>query len=391
MALSSRSFSPALGQGLRGQRGRGLGVAAELGEIAAIQRDQRRDVDQEAGRAGRARLERLIGRAGGRALSRVQQRLHASRWPLAAAMCACASSSRGRERTTSAGSDRQPPVDGGRLAADAVDHVEVLLDDPGRPEHLPGGGRVAGWRRRAARARSYQAAALRCSSATRPGCSAAGGRGAGRRTGGGSATSRAPRPAGSGTGRPLHRLQQLLAVGAAGDRVAQRAADSRSSTEVSSRNVRSCSLLPLEHLLGQVVQHVPVAAGERGHERRRHRRWPRSDSAASCKPAAQPSVRSASAATDASGRSAAGRVRSSSAASVGGEPQVGRAQLGQLAAGPQPGQRQRRVAAAGQHHAQCRRQVVEQELQRRVHLRRADQVVVVEDQQQASSGRRRTR
>jgi hypothetical protein len=34
-------------------------------------------------------------------------------------------------------------VDGRGLAAEVVDHIVVLLDDPGRPEHLPGGGRVA--------------------------------------------------------------------------------------------------------------------------------------------------------------------------------------------------------------------------------------------------------
>ena len=33
-------------------------------------------------------------------------------------------------------------MDGRGLAADVEDHVEVLLDDPGRPEHLPGRGRV---------------------------------------------------------------------------------------------------------------------------------------------------------------------------------------------------------------------------------------------------------
>ena len=66
----------ALGQGLRGERGRGLGVAAELGEIAAMQRGQGRDIDQEAGRHTGGRLEWLIGPVGGRALDRVQERFH---------------------------------------------------------------------------------------------------------------------------------------------------------------------------------------------------------------------------------------------------------------------------------------------------------------------------
>ena len=65
----------------------------------------------------------------------------------------------------------------------------------------------------------------------------------------------------------------------------------------------------------------------------------------------------------------------------GREPQLGHAQFGQLAACPQPRQRQRRVAAAGQHHAGPGRPVLGQERERLVHLRRADHVVIVEDQQ----------
>ena len=159
-----------------------------------------------------------------------------------AAMRACASSSRGRDLTTSAGSDRQPPVDGRHLAAEVKDHVEVLLDEPGRPGHLPGGHRVPDrvigqlmllipgcsvtvQLRRAAGLFLLQAGAQQV----------------------GEQVVVAP-PAAHliqrhhEQPRPLHLLQQRLAAGAAGDRIAQRAADSRSSTEVSSRNVRTCSL-----------------------------------------------------------------------------------------------------------------------------------------------------
>ena len=66
---------------------------------------------------------------------------------------------------------------------------------------------------------------------------------------------------------------------------------------------------------------------------------------------------------------------------VRGEAQVVGAQLGQLPAGPQPGQRQRRVGPSGQHQVQARRQVLEQERQRRVHRLGVDQVVVIENQQ----------
>ena len=69
-------FWLALGQGLCGERGRGLGVAVELSEIAAVQRGHGRDIDQEAGRRAGRRLERLIGPVAGRALSRVQQRFY---------------------------------------------------------------------------------------------------------------------------------------------------------------------------------------------------------------------------------------------------------------------------------------------------------------------------
>lgn len=47
-------------------------------------------------------------------------------------------------------------------------------------------------------------------------------------------------------------------------------------------------------------------------------------------------------------------------------------QFGELPAGPQPRQGQRRVGAAGQHGMQPRRQVLEQEPQRRMHRLGAD-------------------
>jgi hypothetical protein len=69
------------------------------------------------------------------------------------------------------------------------------------------------------------------------------------------------------------------------------------------------------------------------------------------------------------------------------EAQIARPQLHELAAGAQPGQRQRWVAAAGQHHVQRGRQVVEQELHRPVHLGRLDEVVVVDHQHHVVGGR----
>ena len=119
---------------------------------------------------------------------------------------------------------------------------------------------------------------------------------------------------------------------------------------------------------------------------------PRSDRPASCSPAAQPSVRAASAAATASAleqrrtgpRSARRRrdLLQQRRRLPGREPQFRGAQLGQLPAGPQPGQGQGRVAAAGQRQVQPRRPVLKQEPQRFVHLPRADHVIVIQDQQQ---------
>ncbi len=110
---------------------------------------------------------------------------------------------------------------------------------------------------------------------------------------------------------------------------------------------------------------------------------PRSDRAASCNPAAHPSVRAARAATAASGRLHAGpgrRLLQERRRLVCGEPQLRGPQLSQLPASPQPGQPQRRVTAGGQHQVQPGRAVLKQEPKRRVHLLCVDQVVVVEDQ-----------
>ena len=133
----------ALGQGPRGERGRGLGVATELGEIAAEQRGQGRDIDQEAGRDAGRRLERLIAPAGRRALHRVQERFHDVEVAAGGGHDCLRQQQPGAGPDHLVGQHRQPPVDGRGLAADVVDQVEVLLDDPGCPGRLAGGGRVA--------------------------------------------------------------------------------------------------------------------------------------------------------------------------------------------------------------------------------------------------------
>ena len=66
---------------------------------------------------------------------------------------------------------------------------------------------------------------------------------------------------------------------------------------------------------------------------------------------------------------------------LGGETELGGAQLSQLAAGPQPRKRQRRVSPAGHYQQQAWRQILQQERDRLVHRASVDQVVVVQDQQ----------
>ena len=65
---------------------------------------------------------------------------------------------------------------------------------------------------------------------------------------------------------------------------------------------------------------------------------------------------------------------------VDAEAQLGGAELRQLAAGPEAGQRQRRVRPTRDHHPQRGRQVGEEELDALVDGRRSDEVVVVEDE-----------
>jgi hypothetical protein len=177
----------------------------------------------------------------------------------------------------------------------------------------------------------------------------------------------------------LDRLEHRLAAGAAGDRIAQAP---RQPLEHRSLQQEGADLgrLAVEHFLSQVVQHVPVAAAERGHEpgrigvpsqrqrrelqsgspslgarrQHRHRLW---------------------------GQVAAGGLAQQRCRLVCAEPQVTGTQLRQLPVGPQPGQRQRRVGTAGQHQVQARRQMLNQELNRAVHWRGFDQVIVIEDQQ----------
>ena len=334
----------ALGQGLRGERGRGLGVAVELGEIAAVQRGQGRDIDQEAGRDTGRRLEWLIGPAGGRALSRVQQRFHDLGVAAVAGHVSLRQQQPGAAPDYVSGEHRQPAVDGGRLAADAVDQVEVLLDDPGRPEHLPGRGRVAdGVVGQPVLGVPGRGVAVQLRQASRLLLLQAGAEQVGEQV------VIAPPAAhliqrDQEQPRPFGLFEQRLAALAAGDGVAQRAAEPLQHRGLE-QEPPQLLVLPLEHLFGQVVQDVPVAAGERGHEAggivvsAQGQRGQLQPGRPALGPGRQRRHRRI--------RQGRHRVLEQLPGLRGRKPQLGRAYLGQLVAGPQPRQRQRRVAAAG--------------------------------------------
>ena len=115
------------------------------------------------------------------------------------------------------------------------------------------------------------------------------------------------------------------------------------------------------------------------------------ESAASWSAAIHPSVRPSSAATSRAVRCQAHHLVEVRGGLVGREAQVGGADLDQLAARPQPGQRQRRVGAAGDHQVQPRGQVVEQERHPLLDVARVDDVVVVEHQHDVARRGRRGR
>ena len=254
-----------LGQGPRGERGRGLGVATKLGEISPVQRGQGRDIDQVAGGRAADWLEWLIGSVGGRALNRVKKRFHNLD------VAAGGGHERPRQQQPRTGpdhvgrDDRDPPVDGRGLAADAVDQVEVLLDHPGRPEHLPGAGRVTdgiigqvvlGVPGRGVAVQLRHPAGLLLLQAGAEQI--------------GEQVMVAP-PAAHLIQRDQEqaRLFRFLEKGpaalAAGDGVAQGTAEPVEYRGLQQEGAQLLVLL-LEHLFGQVVEDVAVAAGERGHE-----------------------------------------------------------------------------------------------------------------------------
>jgi len=159
------------------------------------------------------------------------------------------------------GERRKPPLNRPPFAAHVVDHVKVLFDQPGGPGHLSGGHRVPD--------RVIGQPTLRV-----PGCRVT------VQTRGqarlfllqsdpeqvGEQVVVAP-PAADLIKRhqeqpgPLHLFQQLLAAGAAGHGVTQRTAEPLEHRGLQQERAHPLTLV-LEHLFGEEVQDIAVAAGE---------------------------------------------------------------------------------------------------------------------------------
>ena len=179
----------------------------------------------------------------------------------------------------------------------------------------------------------------------------------------------------------LHLLEQGLAARAAGDGVAQPAAEPFQHRRLEQERLHLLGLA-LQYFLGQVVQDIAVAAGERGHEGGRVGLAAQGQGRElqPGRPALGPRGQRGH------GRIGQGRPRlpghlpHQRGGLVCRKAQVGGPQFGQLPAGPQPGQAQGRIGPAGQHQAQPGRAVLQEELHGIMHRPGGDHVIVVEDQ-----------
>ena len=335
----------------------------------------RGDVCQQTGGIAHGGLERLLGGAGEGALGRIGRALDRVRLAAGRRHLGLRQQQPGPGPDQVIGERRNPPLDRRRFATQVEDRVEVLLDQPGGPAHLPGGhrvpdrvigqpvllvpgGGVAVQLRDPAGLFGLQAGAQQV----------------------GEQVVVAPPAAYLVQGQHeqscrLNLLQQRLAAGTAGDRVAQRAGQPFQHRGLQQEGAH-LPALPLEHLLGQIIQHIPVAAGERRHEPGHIFLAPQRQ-AGQLQPSRPPLGAGRQRGHRRVGQISTGRLTQHGRCLVGGEPQLGGAQLSQLPASPQPRQGQRRIGAAGQHRVQPRRQMLQQEAHRRMHRLRADQMVVI--------------
>ncbi len=119
--------------GLPGQGGGGSGVPAQLGRVASLQGQHGAGVHQEAALRARAGLERLLVGAADHPLGRVQKRLHGLQVTAHAGHLRLGQQQPRAGPNQVLGQGRKPALDGGLLATQVEDRVEVLFDQPGRP------------------------------------------------------------------------------------------------------------------------------------------------------------------------------------------------------------------------------------------------------------------
>ena len=233
----------------------------------------------------------------------------------------------------------------------------------GRPSRRPGRCRSPPTRDRHARTSLRRA---RGAAVAHPRRAASGGS---RRTGGGSGTSAAS--ASSGTRNRLARSARSSSASASSRPVSSRHSSTvnRSAIEVLTRNERRSVVDPAEDLVGEVVEHEPLAAAERLDQR------------AGIGPVAQRDRRQLEARDPALGsldEALDERARARSTPSAGeiagrllvGVAQVVGPQLDEPPVGPQAGERQRRVLAGQQDQVGEGRPALDQEPDQAVDRRR---------------------
>ncbi len=165
----------------------------------------------------------------------------------------------------------------------------------------------------------------------------------------------------------------------AGDRVAQLSRQPLQHRGLQQERAHLRGPWPSRTLVGQVVQHEAVAAADRRHAPGRIRVPPQRQPG-QLQPRRPPLGAGHQRCHRRAGQARPRRLAEQLRRLLGGETQIRGAQLSQLAAGPQPRQRQRRVGPAGHHHPQARRQILQQERHRLMHRPGIDQVVVIQDQ-----------
>ena len=177
---------------------------------------------------------------------------------------------------------------------------------------------------------------------------------------------------------PLERDQPRRPPGLAGDGIAQRAGEPLEDGRLQ-QEVAHVGGLAREDLLGEVVHDEAVVAGEPGDDRAGVVAVLQGQ--AGQLQGGRPSLGPLGQGGDVSGgQRQAHRPGEILGGFLRGEPQVGRADLDQLAARPKPRERQRRVGPGSEQEMDLGRQMLEQERHPVVDVARLDQVVVVQHQ-----------